>query len=280
MGLDMENILGIQQLTGPLANSPRMPVLFIGHGSPMNAIEDNEFVQGFKNISRSIPRPAAILCISAHWYVKGTMVTAMDRPRTIHDFYGFPEELYQQQYPAQGDPLLAGETSRLLKPTEVDLDEKWGLDHGTWSILKHMYPNADIPVLQLSIDHSRSAEYHFDLAGRLASLREKGVLIIGSGNIVHNLRLVDFQNMLKDNYGFDWAFEARETINRYILEGDSKPLIDYEGLGKAVQLAIPAPDHYLPLIYSLGLKQHEEAIELFNDKLVGGSLSMTSIKIS
>ncbi|MCJ7717236.1 MAG: 4,5-DOPA dioxygenase extradiol [Anaerolineales bacterium] len=221
-----------------------------------------------------------MLCISAHWFVKGTMITAMENPRTIHDFYGFPEELYQQQYLAKGDPALAMETSKILKPTEVGLNEEWGLDHGTWSILKHMYPNADIPVLQLSIDYTKPAEYHFDLADRLKSLREKGVLIIGSGNIVHNLRLVDFQNMNKDNYGYDWAVEARETINKHILDGNYKQLIEYQGLGKSIQMAVPTPDHYLPMIYSLGLKQTGEQVELFNDKLLAGSLSMTSIKIS
>ena len=246
----------------------------------MNAIEDNEFVQGFKKISQSLPGPVAILCISAHWFVKGTMITAMENPRTIHDFYGFPQELYQQQYPAKGDPALAIETSKILKPTEVGLNEEWGLDHGTWSILKHMYPNADIPVLQLSIDYTKPAEYHFDLADRLKSLREKGILIIGSGNIVHNLRLVDFQNMNKDNYGYDWAVEARETINKHILDGNYKQLIEYQGLGKSIQMAVPTPDHYLPMIYSLGLKQTGEQVELFNDKLLAGSLSMTSIKIS
>jgi 4,5-DOPA dioxygenase extradiol len=279
-GLGMNNLSKLEKFSDSLDDSPRMPVLFIGHGSPMNALQDNEFVRGFKNISKSLPRPAAILCISAHWYVKGTMVTAMEMPRTIHDFYGFPEELYRQQYLAKGDPALADETSQLLKPTEVELDEDWGLDHGTWTILKHMYPDADIPVLQLSIDYTRSSEYHFELAGRLASLRDKGVLIIGSGNIIHNLRLVDFQNMHRDNYGFDWAVEAREILNRHILEGNYRPLLAHQDLGRSIQLAVPTPDHYLPLIYTLGLKQAREQIELFNDKLLAGSLSMTSLKIS
>ena len=276
----MNNLHQLEKLEDRLVNSSRMPALFIGHGSPMNAIEDNEFVRGFKGVSESLPGPAAILCISAHWYTKGSMVTAMDLPRTIHDFYGFPEKLYQQQYPAKGDPALASETSKLLKPTIVELDQQWGLDHGTWSILKHMYPNADIPVLQLSIDQTKSAEYHFDLAGRLTTLRDKGVLIIGSGNIVHNLRLVDFQNMHRENYGFDWAIEARETINQYILQENFQPLLDYQELGRSIQLAVPTPDHYLPLIYALALKQKKERIELFNDKLLAGSLSMTSLKIS
>jgi 4,5-DOPA dioxygenase extradiol len=256
-----------------------MPVLFIGHGSPVNALEENEFVRGFRDMARTLPKPRAILCISAHWFVRGSMITAMETPRTIHDFYGFPDELYQLEYPAKGDPVLAQETSEMLKPARVDLDEQWGLDHGTWTVLRHMFPKAEIPVLQLSIDYTKPAEYHFELAGRLRSLREKGVLIMGSGNIVHNLRLVDFRNMARDNYGFDWAIEARESINKYILDGDYKPLLDYENMGKAVRLAVPTPDHYLPMIYSLGLRQKGEKVEFFNDKLLAGSLSMTSLKI-
>jgi 4,5-DOPA dioxygenase extradiol len=203
----------------------------------------------------------------------------MEMPKTIHDFGGFPKELFDVQYPAKGDPTLAKETKELLLPTIVELDEKWGLDHGAWSVIKHLYPNANIPVIQLSIDYTKPAQYHFDLAQQLNSLRNKGILIIGSGNIVHNLRMVDFPNWEKDNYGYDWAIEARETSNKYLLNGDFQPLINFEKLGKAFQLAIPTPDHYLPLIYSLGLKQKGETISLFNDKLLAGSLSMTSLKI-
>jgi 4,5-DOPA dioxygenase extradiol len=263
-----------------MPNSDRMTVLFIGHGSPMNALEDNEFVQGFRNIAQTIPKPRAILCISAHWFIKGTRVTAMEMPRTIHDFYGFPKELYEQQYPAPGNPVLAKELQDLLQPTEVNLDKEWGLDHGTWSVLKHMYPLAEVPVLQLSIDYTQPTLYHFELAQRLQSLRGKGVLIIGSGNIVHNLRLVDFQNFEKDSHGFDWAVEARETINQYILDGNYQPLLDYQGLGESIRLAVPTPDHFLPLIYTLGLHKEGEKVEFFNDKLLAGSLSMTSLKIS
>lgn len=267
------------KLTDSLPGSERMPVLFIGHGSPMNAVEDNEFVRGFRSMAKTLPKSRAILCISAHWFVRGSRITAMERPRTIHDFYGFPEELYQLEYPAMGDPVLARKTSEILKPAKVDLDEQWGLDHGTWSVLRHMFPDADIPVLQLSIDYTKPAEYHFDLASRLKALRDRGVLIMGSGNIVHNLRLVDFRNMERDNYGFDWAIEARELINKHILDGNYKPLLDYQSLGKSVQLGVPTPDHYLPLIYTLGLQQKGEKVELFNDKLQAGSLSMTSLKI-
>lgn len=203
----------------------------------------------------------------------------MEMPRTIHDFSGFPIELYDVQYPAKGNIALAKETKELLKLTFVELDEKWGLDHGAWSVIKHLYPNADIPVVQLSIDYTKPAQVHFELAQKLNALRHKGILIIGSGNIIHNLGLVDFRNFDKDNYGYDWAIEARETINKYLLEGNFQPLINYEKQSKAFQLAIPTPDHYLPLIYTLGLCQKGESLLLFNDKLMAGSLSMTSLKI-
>ena len=258
----------------------RMPVLFLGHGSPMNAIEENEFVTGFKNIAKNIPTPAAILCISAHWLTTGTKVTAMETPKTIHDFSGFPKVLFDVQYPAKGSPSLAKQTQQLLLPNAVELDDKWGLDHGTWSILKPMFPNANIPVIQMSIDYTKPAQYHFDLAKQLSALRNRGVLIIGSGNIIHNLRLLDFSNFKKDNYGFDWAIEARKKSNQWLLNGDFNSLINYHKQGKAFQLAIPSPDHFFPLIYSLGLKQNSDSISLFNDKLVAGSLSMTSLKFS
>lgn len=260
-------------------NTERMPVLFLGHGSPMNAIEENQFVDGFRNIAHTLPKPNSILCISAHWYIKGTKVTAMEIPRTIHDFGGFPQELFQVQYPAKGNPALANETKNMLLPALIELDEKWGLDHGAWSVIKHLYPNSDIPVIQLSIDYTRSSQYHYELAQRLNPLRDKGVLIIGSGNIVHNLGLVDWENFDRDNYGFDWAIEAREVINDYLINGNYQSLIHYEKGKKSVQLAIPSPDHYLPLIYALGLQQKDEDLILFNDKLVAGSLSMTSLKI-
>lgn len=257
-----------------------MPVLFLGHGSPMNAIEDNQFVTGFKEIAKTLPKPNAILCISAHWYTNGTKVTSMKMPRTIHDFGGFPKELFAVQYPAKGSPELAIETKTMLQPTSVELNENWGLDHGAWSVIKHLYPNANIPVIQMSIDYTKPAQFHYELAQKLNSLRHKGILIIGSGNIVHNLGLVDWQNFDKDNYGYDWAIEARDTINHHLLNGDYQPLINFEKQSKAVNLAIPTPDHYLPLIYTLGLQQKGEFLFLFNDKLVAGSLSMTSLKIS
>lgn len=275
----MGSLTGFKYLTDTLPTSEKMPVLFLGHGSPMNAIEENEFVQGFKDIAATLTLPTAIVCISAHWYTKGTKVTAMEMPQTIHDFGGFPQELFNVQYPAKGDPKLAGETKELLLPTEVELDEKWGLDHGAWSVIKHLYPEANVPVIQLSIDYTQPAQYHFDLAKKLASLRQKGVLIVGSGNIIHNLGLVDFANFDKDDYGYDWAIETRETSNKLILDGDFQSLIDYEKLGEGFKLAIPTAEHYLPLIYTLGLKEDTEELTLFNDKLLAGSLSMTSLKI-
>lgn len=276
----MQNLKDLNYISQHFSSTEKMPVLFLGHGSPMNAIEENEFVKGFRNVSESLPTPNAILCVSAHWFTKGTKVTAMEMPRTIHDFGGFPQELYDVEYPAPGSPELAKETKDVLSPTMVELDEKWGLDHGAWSVIKHLYPKANIPVIQLSIDYTQSAQYHYDLAKKLNSLRYKGVMIIGSGNIIHNLRLIDFQNMNKDNYGYDWAIEAHDHINELLLKGDYQPLIDYHLQGKAVQLAVPTPDHYLPLIYALGMQEKGEELTLFNDKLLAGSLSMTSLKIS
>lgn len=275
----MENLNELKDFSRLFSNTERMPLLFLGHGSPMNAIEENEFVKGFRDIAKRIPKPNAILCISAHWFIKGTKVTSMEMPKTIHDFYGFPQELYEVQYPAKGSPILANEVKNLLMPNLVELDYDWGIDHGAWSVIKHLYPKADIPVVQLSIDYTKPASFHFEIAKKLSELRNKGVLIIGSGNIIHNLRLVDYGNFDKDNYGYDWAIEAKETINRFLLDGNYESIINYEKQSKSIQLAIPSSDHYLPLIYILALKQKEENITLFNDKLVGGSLSMTSLII-
>ena len=260
-------------------NSEKMPVLFLGHGSPMNAIEENQFVRGFREISKEIPKPNAILCISAHWFTNGTFVTSGETQKTIHDFYGFPKELFEVQYPAKGNPELAKETSELLLPNSVIETEEWGLDHGAWSVLRHLYPDAEISVIQLSIDYTKPPQYHFDLAQKLQKLREKGILIIGSGNIVHNLRMVDFKNINTVGYGYDWAMEAREKTNNWILDGNFQNLIDYQKQGSFLQNAVPTPDHYLPLIYSLGLKEKSENISLFNDELLAGSLSMTSVRI-
>lgn len=269
----------LEKLADKSSPSSNMPVLFLGHGSPMNAIEENEFVAGFRAQRSNLPMPAAILCVSAHWYTRGTKVTAMEHPRTIHDFGGFPQELYEVQYPAPGDPKLAGDTAGLLAPVPVEQDHAWGLDHGAWSVIKHLYPEADVPVIQMSIDYTRDAAYHFELAGRLSQLRDRGVLIVGSGNIVHNLGLVDWANITKTGYGYDWAVEAREKINNWILSGDTAPVISYRDQGKAINLAAPSPDHFLPLVYALGLKRKGDTATVFNDTLLAGSLSMTSVRI-
>lgn len=269
----------LNRITEPLPDTDKMPVLFLGHGSPMNAIEENEFVTGFRNIAKEIPKPTAILCISAHWETKGTLVTAMPNPRTIHDFGGFPKELFDVQYLAPGSPELARETKALIQKTEVDLDDKWGLDHGAWSVIKHLYPNADVPVIQMSLDYSQTPQYHYELAQELSSLRNKGVLIIGSGNMVHNLRMMAWDKLNSSGYGFDWALEASDKMRKFILDGDHKQLINFRSHGKAFDLAIPTPEHYLPLIYSLALKEERDDLSIFNDKVIAGSITMTSLKI-
>ncbi len=256
----------------------KMPVLFVGHGSPMNGIENNSFSQGWEKQGNELPAPKAILVISAHWLSQGTFVTAMDYPKTIHDFGGFPQELFDVQYPVPGDPALAAATKELIKSTNVGLDHDWGLDHGAWTVLRRMYPDAKIPVLQLSIDYYKPAEYHYQLAKELAALRKKGVLIVGSGNMVHNLRMVDWKNLDKENYGYDWAIEMHEVFKKKIVEGDHTALMNYESLNKYAKLAIPTPDHYYPLMYILGLQEKNEEPVFFNDKLVAGSLNMTSVK--
>lgn len=268
----------LNKMREPLGKTSKMPVLFLGHGSPMNAIEENEFVTGFRSIVKEIPKPNAILCVSAHWETKGTFVTAMQNPPTIHDFGGFPKELFAVQYPAPGSPDLAKQTKSLISKTEVGLDDKWGLDHGAWSVIKHLYPNADIPVIQMSIDYSQTPQYHYELAQQIKSLREKGVLIIGSGNIVHNLGKVEWRR-LNETFGYDWAIEANDRMKKFILDGNHKELINFRSQGKAFDLAIPTPEHYLPLLYSLAMQEKNEEVKLFNDKAVAGALTMTSLKI-
>ena len=257
----------------------KMPVLFIGHGSPMNAIEDNIFSKRWQQMGKEIPTPKAVVVVSAHWLTKGTLVTAMPNPKTIHDFGGFPQALFDLQYPAPGSPELATEIQKLMTNPAVELDHDWGLDHGTWSVVKHMYPDADIPVLQLSIDYYKPAAYHYELAKQLLALRKKGVLIIGSGNMVHNLRMVAWDKLNEPEYGFDWALEMNDVFKNKISNGFHKELIQYEKLHKAATLAIPTPDHYYPLLYILALQTDNDKVEFFNDKAVGGSLTMTSVKI-
>jgi 4,5-DOPA dioxygenase extradiol len=261
-----------------ISYAKQMPVLFLGHGNPMNGIEENEFVEGFREIRKKIPKPKAVLCVSAHWETKGTFITAMDKPKTIHDFFGFPEELYQVQYPASGNQILVKEVVDLVTKTKVSLDYDYGLDHGCWVVLKRMFPDADVPVVQMSLDYSKPAQFHYDLAKELSTLREKDVLIVGSGNMVHNLGLLAWDN-LDSGFGYDWAIEASDRMKKFIAKNDHQQLIDYKSQGMAFDLAIPTPEHYLPLLYVLALKEADEEITFFNDKPVAGSLTMTSLKI-
>ena len=254
-----------------------MPVLFIGHGSPMNAIEENPFSRNWKELGENLPKPSAILCISAHWETNGTFITASVNQRTIHDFYGFPDELFAVQYPAPGNPKLAGEIQNMSPNPKIEPDLSWGLDHGCWSILKRMYPQADVPVVQLSLDYTISPEKHYLIAKQLKVLRQRGVLIIGSGNMVHNLRMIDWKN---SENGHDWALEANEQFKKLILAGDYLKLMQYDLLGKAVRLAVPTPEHFLPLLYVLAQSEEHEEVSIFNDQCVYGSISMTSIKIN
>jgi 4,5-DOPA dioxygenase extradiol len=260
-------------------NTEKMPVLFVGHGSPMYAIEENEFVSEWRKLGASIPKPKAILCISAHWETKGTFVTAALKPPTIHDFGGFPRELYAVQYPAPGSPELAQKTKEIITTTPVGLDVSWGLDHGAWSVVRNIYPEADIPIIEMSLDYTKGPKFHYELAKELSILRSKGILIIGSGNIVHNLRLVAWDRMNEPDFGFDWAIQANDQIKLHILNHQHKSLIDYAALGREVSMAIPSPDHYLPLLYALALQGENEKLKFFNDKAVMGSLTMTSLKI-
>ena len=255
-----------------------MPALFIGHGSPMNGIEDNEFSRQWSILGNEIPKPSAVLVVSAHWLTRGTWITAMDHPKTIHDFGGFPQELFEVQYPAPGSPTLAKETSELITSVPVGLDHEWGLDHGTWMVVRHMYPDANIPVLQLSIDYYESPDFHYQLGKELRELRKRGVLIIGSGNMVHNLRMVAWDKLNESEFGFDWALEMNTLFKTKIESKDHRDLIEYKNLGHAGRLAIPTPDHYFPLLYLLGIQGEKEDVSFFNDKAVGGSLTMTSVK--
>lgn len=258
----------------------KMPVLFLGHGSPMNAIEENEFVKGFRECGSKIAEPKAVICISAHWETKGTYVTAMNNPKTIHDFGGFPQALFDVQYPAPGSPELASQTKDIIKSTTVQLDYDWGLDHGAWSVIKHLYPKANIPVIQMSLDYTKPPAHHYQLAKELAALRKKGILIVGSGNMVHNLGMIAWDKMNQPDFAFDWALEASTKMKDFIMKKDHQNLINYNAQGKAWQYAIPSPDHYLPLLYVLALQEENENASFFNDKAVAGSLTMTSVLVS
>lgn len=256
----------------------RMPVLFVGHGSPMNAVEDNDFSRGWARAAAEIPKPKAVLCVSAHWLTRGSAVTAMEKPRTIHDFGGFPRELYQVSYPAPGAPGVAERTAAAAEPTRVALDRDWGLDHGSWSVLRRMYPEADVPIVQFSIDIAKPGPYHYELGKRLAPLRDEGILIVGSGNIVHNLGMVAWEKMDGGPFGFDWALEFDAAVKERIETGRDGELADYGKLGAAAALAIPTPDHYYPLLYALGARDPEDPWAVFNEAPVGGSLTMTSYR--
>ena len=265
----------LQELSTVFADSEKkMPVLFVGHGSPMNAIEDNDFSRAWVEAGKALPKPDAILCISAHWETAGTLVTAMEQPRTIRDFYGFPQSLYEIEYPAPGSPALARLTQKAVQEPHVHLDQTWGLDHGTWIVLHRMFPKADIPVVQLSLDRTQAPAFHYALGRELRGLRNKGVLIIGSGNIVHNLRMMAWQDQT-----YDWAAEFDQTIKQLILSGDHDSIIRYQDLGEAARLSVPTNEHYLPLLYVLALQDKQEQIRFFADRVTFGSVSMRSLWI-
>lgn len=254
-----------------------MPTMFVGHGSPMNAIEQNEFSKTWKVEADKLPIPKAILCVSAHWFTRGTYVAVTPKPETIHDFGGFPKALFDAQYPSPGSPEFAHFTKDIIKSADVLEDNEWGLDHGTWSILAQMYPLANIPVYQLSIDYTKPPQYHYQIGKELLELRKKGVLVIGSGNIVHNLGMIDFRN---PSNAYDWALEFDEKIKNLLIDGNHQAIINYENLGKAAKLSVPSSDHYLPLLYTIGLQQKNETLTFFNEKSMMGSISMRSVKFS
>jgi 4,5-DOPA dioxygenase extradiol len=254
-----------------------LPAIFFGHGNPLNAVLENRYTAAWRQIGAEVARPKAILSISAHWFVPGTGVTISTSPRTIHDFGGFPQELYQVQYPAPGDPALARRVQNMLKPLPVGFDDSWGLDHGTWSVLRHVYPDADVPVVQLSIDEAQPASVHFEIGRRLAPLRAEGILIVGSGNLVHNLHAYAWGRHMPDPY--DWAIRFEEEAKQMMITGEYKPLIDYESLGPEAMLSIPTPDHYLPLLYVIGSRQEGEVITFPIEGVDGGSISMLTAKV-
>jgi 4,5-DOPA dioxygenase extradiol len=260
-----------------MTDTARMPALFLGHGNPMHAIQQNEWTAGWNAIGRSIPRPKAIVAVSAHWYPPATLVTASERRRTIHDFGGFPRELFEVQYPAPGDPQLARRLQELLRPIDVALDDDWGFDHGTWAVLRHVFPDADVPVVQLSIDETQPARFHYDAGRRLAPLREEGILVAGSGNLVHNLHAYGWGRRVVEPY--DWAVRFEALAREVMIAGKHDPLIEYEHLGRDAMLSAPTPDHYLPLLYILGLQQQDDAVSFPVEGVDGGSISMLSVRI-
>ena len=269
-----------QKLIKSLKPENQMPLLFVGHGNPMNAIEDNRFSETWQEVGKLLPKPEAILCISAHWETWGPAVNVLAKPRTIHDFGGFPQELFDVQYPAPGSPALAKRVQASITSVEISADSEWGLDHGCWSVLRRMYPQADIPVVQLSLDYTQPAGFHFELGRQLACLRKEGVLILGSGNMVHNLRrIVMASDDFNQAFGLDWALEASKQLKRLIAEERFEDLIYYQSISEEMLLAVPTPEHYLPMLYSLAAKQAGDQMAFFNDEPLAGSLTMTSIVI-
>ncbi|OGI45369.1 MAG: 4,5-DOPA dioxygenase extradiol [Candidatus Muproteobacteria bacterium RBG_16_65_34] len=258
------------------ASRARMPVVFFGHGSPMNTLEQNRYTAAWRRLGESVPKPKAILAVSAHWTTRGTAVTAMERPRTIHDFGGFPKELFEVQYPASGDPQLAERVRALLAPVAVHPDRSWGLDHGTWSVLAHAYPKADVPVVQLSIDRTQPPRFHYELAASLAPLRDEGVLILGSGNVVHNLGLIQWT---EDAPPYDWAVRFNEKLRGYLLAREHEPLINFEALGEDARLSVPTPEHYLPLLYVIAQQGRDEIVSFPVDGIEHGSIGMLTAVI-
>jgi 4,5-DOPA dioxygenase extradiol len=252
----------------------KMPVLFVGHGSPMNAIEENEFSRVWEQVGQSLPRPEAILCVSAHWETSGVQVTAMESPRTIYDFYGFPRELYAVRYPVPGSPALVSLVMKTLAGAGVQPDLTWGLDHGAWSVLRRMFPAADVPVVQLSLDYTKSSQEHYALGKGLSALRQQGVLIVGSGNMVHNLRMVQW-----DDVAYDWAIEFDELLKQRILAGDHQSIVDYTQFGRIATLSIPTLEHFLPLLYTLAVREPDEPVSFFTDKVTLGAISMRGVRI-
>lgn len=259
------------------ANGGRMPAIFFGHGNPMNAIGNNAYTQAWARLGEAFPRPTAVLAVSAHWYLPGTSVTAMAAPRTIHDFGGFPQALYDVEYPAPGSAALAGRVQELLAPMSVHRDERWGLDHGTWSVFVHVYPDADVPIVQLSIDETQPAAVHYSIGKRLASLRDEGVLVIGSGNVVHNLQAYAWG--IPQTEPLDWAVRFEHRVRDAIATGDDGALVDYEELGTDAMLSAPTPDHFLPLLYVLGTRQPDDSVAFPIDGFDGGSISMLAVKL-
>jgi len=259
-----------------MASTARMPAVFFGHGSPMNALEQSRYTETWRRIGASLPEPKAILCVSAHWMTRGTAVTAMDKPRTIHDFGGFPQELFEVEYPAPGSPPLAARVRELLVPIEVQQDQDWGLDHGAWSVLVHVFPDANVPVVQLSLDASQPPRYHYELGARLAPLRDEGVLIVGSGNVVHNLGRIQWA---ADAKPYDWASRFNETVRAHLAAREHQALIDYASFGGDARLSVPTPEHYLPLLYILAQQGQGEALSLPVDGIEYGSIGMITVAV-